>query len=182
MLRATQPQGAEEACLWDFAWNQVAFGIQAELDCAEKELMEDAKSKAQGSSKGYQMGKGRANRSSPFIYSCNFNPYPIPMSIDIVKSVRYSWGEYCEKAGKPDLNPAITVRELTVELQPRLQRRRLLPRVQHQQQERAFLRPQPPALPRPKAVDAVDSVFTQFHTLHIRSHFVFPGLHSFAPH
>ena len=79
--------------------------------------------KRKGSSKGYQMGKGRMHWSSPFMYSCNFNPCPIPMSIDIVESVCYSWDEYCEKARKPDLNAAITVRELTVELQPRLQRR-----------------------------------------------------------
>ena len=102
-FRATPPEGAEEPNLWDYAWNQVAFGIQAELDRAEKELMEGAKSKTQGSSKGLQLGKGRVHWSSPFIYSCSFNPYPIAMTIDIVESVCYSWDEFCDKAGKPQL-------------------------------------------------------------------------------
>ena len=65
--------------------------------------MEGAKSKTQGSSKGLQLGKGRVHWSSPFIYSCSFNPYPIAMTIDIVESVCYSWDEFCDKAGKPQL-------------------------------------------------------------------------------
>ena len=65
--------------------------------------MEEAKAKVQGSAKGLQMGKGRVHWSSPFIYSCSFNPYPIPMTIEIVEGISYSWDEFCDKSGKPEL-------------------------------------------------------------------------------
>ena len=103
MFKANPPPGAEEANLWDFCWNSIAFGIQSQMDMAEKEVLEEAKAKSQGTNKGYQLGMGKVHWSSPFIYSCQFNPYPISLQIQIVDEVSYSWDEYCDKMGKPDL-------------------------------------------------------------------------------
>ena len=58
---------------------------------------------SKGSSKGYSMGKGKVHWSSPFIYSSSWNPYPIPMVLEIVEAIGYSWDEYCDKLSKADL-------------------------------------------------------------------------------
>ena len=97
LLRATPPTGLEESTLWEYCWNTVAFGVQAELDKAEKALMDEAMIKSKGSSKGYSMGKGKVHWSSPFIYSSSWNPYPIPMVLEVVEAISYSWDEYCDK-------------------------------------------------------------------------------------
>ena len=102
IIRSKPPDGVEEATLFDYCWNYVAFGIQAQMDAAEKQIFQEATQKAQGSSKGLQLGKGRVHWSSPFIYSCNFNPFPIPMQMEVVEEVSYSWDEYCDKCSHPE--------------------------------------------------------------------------------
>ena len=102
IVKAKPPEDAEEATLWDFSWNSVAFGIQAELDKAEKAIMQEAQAKAKGSSKGWSIGKGKTHWSNCFIYSSEYNPFPIPMSLEVVESVSYSWDEYCDKTNTTD--------------------------------------------------------------------------------
>ena len=102
IIRSKPPDGVEETTLFDYCWNYVAFGIQAQMDAAEKQIFQEATQKAQGSSKGLQLGKGRVHWSSPFIYSCNFNPFPIPMQMEVVEEVSYSWDEYCDKCSHPE--------------------------------------------------------------------------------
>ena len=102
ICKSKPPTNSEDSTLWNHAWNEVAFGIQQEMDSAEKALFEKATLEAKGTSKGVKLGKGRQHWSSPFIYSSNFNPYPIHLTIEIVDAVSYSWDEYCDKCNVAD--------------------------------------------------------------------------------
>ena len=96
-LESKPPQGAEESTLWDHAWNKIAFGVQLELDRAEKEIFNQAHAAAKGGSKGISLGKSSRHYSSPLIYSSEYNPFPTSMTVIPVDEVFFSWDEYCDK-------------------------------------------------------------------------------------
>ena len=97
ILTSKPPADAEESSLWDFCWNSTAFGVQHELDEAEKLLFSKARSEAKGGQKGMKLGKGKLHWSSPFVYSSASDPFPIPLQIKVVEAVAYSWDEYADK-------------------------------------------------------------------------------------
>ncbi|CAE7586835.1 unnamed protein product [Symbiodinium microadriaticum] len=79
MMRSTPPPSSTESSLRNYCWNSIVFGIQHELDVAEKQALATAQLEATGRTKGYRLGKGKQHWSSPFIYSSNTNPYPITL-------------------------------------------------------------------------------------------------------
>ena len=99
MMRSTPPPSSTETSLWNHCWNSIVFGIQHELDVAEKQALATAQLEASGRTKGYRLGKGKQRWSSPFIYSSNTNPYPITLQVAEVTEIYYSWDEYCDKFG-----------------------------------------------------------------------------------
>ena len=99
MMRSTPPPSSTESSLWNHCWNSIVFGIQHELDVAEKQALATAQLEATGRTKGYRLGKGKQHWSSPFIYSSNTNPYPITLQVAEVTEIYYSWDEYCDKFG-----------------------------------------------------------------------------------
>ena len=104
LFKATPPTGSEEPTLCECCWNTVAFGVQAELDKAEKALMDEAIAKSKNSSKGYSMGG-----QSPLVVALHLleqlEPLPIPMVLEVVEAISYSLDEYCDsdKFSKADL-------------------------------------------------------------------------------
>ena len=100
LMSAKPPHGDEEN-LWAHCWNQLTFGVQHELDVAEKQVFTQAALGAKGSSKGISLGKSQRHWSAPFIYNSAMNPFPIPMTISKVDAVSYCWDEYCDKVAAP---------------------------------------------------------------------------------
>ncbi|CAE7324102.1 unnamed protein product [Symbiodinium sp. CCMP2592] len=102
MLKATPPFGAEENTLWDHIWNKTVFGVQNEIDAVESQIFKQAQASAKGGGKGLHLGKGKALWSSPFIHSSTaFIPFPVPLAVNEVSAVAYSWDEYCDKLRDP---------------------------------------------------------------------------------
>ena len=102
VLQTTPPDWlmTDEATLWNYAWNHVVFGIQDELDVAEKQLFKDAFQVAKGNGKGTRVGKGARHWTAPAVYCSDHSPYPLELSVTRVDQVAYVWGEYCDKFGE----------------------------------------------------------------------------------
>ena len=98
-LQATPPEWtmSDESTLWNYAWNHVVFGVQHELDVAERQIFKDAVQTAKGSGKGIKLGKGARHWTAPAIYSSEAAPYPLELSVTRVDHIAYVWDEYCDK-------------------------------------------------------------------------------------
>ena len=94
----------EEPTLWEWAWNHVSFGVQHEMDLAEKALFREKAKSAKGDGKGISLGKGARHYSAPLVYSSDMDPYPIPLCIRKVPdaSIAYVWDDYCDKLKEGD--------------------------------------------------------------------------------
>ena len=103
-LETTPPADwkVEEPTLWAWAWNTVVFGVQHEIDMAEKKLFAEKAKVSKGDGKGLGLGKGRRHYSAPLIYSSEMNPYPIPLTVSKVPSVAFVWDELCDKLSVPE--------------------------------------------------------------------------------
>ena len=86
-----------EDTLWENCWSEVAYGIQLEMDKADKELFEKALKESKRSGKGVQLGKSARHWSTPLIHSSDSNPFPIPMYVMPVEEIAFSWDELCDK-------------------------------------------------------------------------------------
>ena len=64
-MQATPPAGATEATCWEHSWNTVAFGLQREIDLAEKGNFTEAR-RVGHFSKGDPYRKGPAPLDGPF--------------------------------------------------------------------------------------------------------------------
>ena len=64
-----------EDTLWENCWSEVAYGIQLEMDKADKELFEKALKESKGSGKGVPLGKSARHWSTPLIHSSD-SPSP----------------------------------------------------------------------------------------------------------
>ncbi|CAE7225743.1 unnamed protein product [Symbiodinium natans] len=75
LLQTTPPDHlmADESSIWDHAWNAVVFGVQHEMDVAERDLYRQAAQAAKGTGKGMK-----------------------------VEAVAYVWDEYCDKFSMAD--------------------------------------------------------------------------------
>ncbi|CAE7422961.1 Kidins220 [Symbiodinium sp. CCMP2592] len=96
------PPPALEDTLWEHCWSEVAYGIQLEMDKADKEIFERALRESKGSGKGVQLGKSSRHWSTPLIHSSDSNPFPIPMYVMPVDDIAFSWDELCDKQNQPD--------------------------------------------------------------------------------
>ena len=71
---ATPLVGATEHSMWAYMWNQVVFGIQHEMDLADKANLDAAIQQSKGGGKGASIGKGSRHWTAPFVYSSSSNP------------------------------------------------------------------------------------------------------------
>ena len=71
LLKTTPPSWAmaDEETTWEHAWNKVVFGVQHELDVAERELYSTAQAVAKGSGKGMKLGRPPRHWTAPTIFS-----------------------------------------------------------------------------------------------------------------
>ena len=90
----------DEATLWNYAWNHVVFGVQHELDVAEKQLFKEAVRVAKGNGKGTRVGKGARHWTAPAVYCSDHSPYPLELSVTRVDQIAYVWDECCDKFGE----------------------------------------------------------------------------------
>ncbi|CAE7246061.1 unnamed protein product [Symbiodinium natans] len=90
----------EEDTIWSYSWNKIVFGVQQEMDAAERDHFANAKAAAKGTGKGMLAGKGSRHWTAPMIYSASSMPYPIDLEIRLVSQVAYVWDEYCDKFGE----------------------------------------------------------------------------------
>ena len=90
----------EEATIWSYCWNKIDFGVQQEIDAAERDDFANARAAAKGTGKGMLAGKGSRHCTAPMIYSASSMPYPIDLDIRLVSQVAYVWDEYCDKFGE----------------------------------------------------------------------------------
>ena len=95
--QATPLAGATEATCWEHSWNTVAFGLQHEIDLAEKGNFTGARRESAVSGKGIRTGKDQRHWTAPFIYSSSSEPYPLELSVRTVQAVAFCWGEYASK-------------------------------------------------------------------------------------
>ena len=117
LLESKPPQGAEESTLWDHAWNKIAFGVQLEMDRAEKEIFNQAHAAAKGGSKGISSGKSSMHYSTPLIYSSEYNPFPISMTVIPVDEVSLAGMSTVIRPTQPSQRQAVTL-----QLPPRVNR------------------------------------------------------------
>ena len=101
IIQSKPPAPALEDTLWENCWSEVAYGIQLEMDKADKELFEKALKESKGSGKGVQLGKSARHWSAPLIHSSDSNPFPIPMYVMPVEEIAFSWDELCDKQNQP---------------------------------------------------------------------------------
>ncbi|OLQ08497.1 hypothetical protein AK812_SmicGene7976 [Symbiodinium microadriaticum] len=94
---ATPPAGSEEPNMWAYMWNKVVFGVQAELDAADKASFDQAVRLSKVTGRGANLGKTSRHWTQGFVYSSNLNPYPIELETLKVTQVAYCWDEYCDK-------------------------------------------------------------------------------------
>ncbi|CAE7830803.1 rnhA [Symbiodinium sp. CCMP2592] len=94
---ATPPIGSEEKDMWSYMWNKVVFGVQSELDAADKASFERAARLATVSGRGTNIGKPSRHWTQGFVYSSSLNPYPIELTTVRVSQVAFCWDEYCDK-------------------------------------------------------------------------------------
>ena len=90
----------EEDTIWSYSWNKIVFGVQQEMDAAERDHFANAKAAAKGTGKGMLAGRGSRHWTAPMIYSASSMPYPIDLEIRLVSQVAYVWDEYCDKFGE----------------------------------------------------------------------------------
>ena len=83
--------------MWAYMWNKVVFGVQAELDAADKASFEQAVRLSKVTGRGANLGKTSRHWTQGFVYSSNLNPYPIELETLKVSKVAYCWDEYCDK-------------------------------------------------------------------------------------
>ena len=102
IIQSKPPPPALEETMWEHHWSEVAYGIQMEMDKAEKALFDKASREAKGTGKGVQMGKSSRHWSTPLIYSSDSNPFPVPMYVMPVDEIAFSWDELCDKMSQPD--------------------------------------------------------------------------------
>ncbi|OLQ01223.1 Ribonuclease H [Symbiodinium microadriaticum] len=102
IIQSKPPPPALEETMWEHHWSEVAYGIQMEMDKAEKALFDKASREAKGTGKGVQMGKSSRHWSTPLIYSSDSNPFPVPMYVMPVDVIAFSWDELCDKMSQPD--------------------------------------------------------------------------------
>ena len=93
---APPPAGAEESNMWEYSWNKVVWGVQLELDKADKKAY-DASIQLAQQGQGVRYGKPTKHWSHPFVYSSETNPYPIEIHVTKVDKVAYCWDEYADK-------------------------------------------------------------------------------------
>ena len=102
LLKTTPPSWAmaDEETTWEHAWNKVVFGVQHELDVAEREMYSTAQAVAKGSGKGMKLGRPPRHWTAPTIFSSEHAPFPIELKVNRVEALAYVWDEYCDKHGQ----------------------------------------------------------------------------------
>ena len=101
-LLTTPPPGALEENCWEHHWSKIVYGIQHEIDQADKDQFQHAQELSKGTGKGVLLGKGKRHWSASAVYSSADNPYPIDIAVKEVSSVVYVWDEYCDKFAMAD--------------------------------------------------------------------------------
>ena len=86
---ATPPAGAEEPNMWAYSWNKVVFGVQSEMDAADKSQMDAALQLSQPGGPGARVGKSSRHWTQSFVYSSAQNPYPLEIDVVKVSQVAY---------------------------------------------------------------------------------------------
>ena len=94
---ATPPVGSAETCMWNYSWNKVVFGVQSEIDAADKAATEAAMKAAYASGHSARVGKPNRHWTQGFVYSSETNPYPVEIDVVKVPQVAYCWDEYCDR-------------------------------------------------------------------------------------
>ena len=104
LLQTTPPDHlmADESSIWDHAWNAVVFGVQHEMDVAERDLYRQAAQAAKGTGKGMKVGRPPRHWTAPAIFSSELAPFPLPLAVNKVEAVAYVWDEYCDKFSMAD--------------------------------------------------------------------------------
>ena len=94
---ATPPAGAEEPNMWAYSWNKVVFGVQSELDAADRSQMSAAVQLSHSGGPGAKYGQSTKRWTNNFVYSSAQNPYPLEINVVKVSQVAYCWDEYADK-------------------------------------------------------------------------------------
>ena len=99
LLKTTPPSWAmaDEDSVWDYCWNATVFGVQHELDVAERELFHSALAVSKGDGRGLKLGRPPRHWSAPAIYSSEHAPFPLDLNVKRVDTVAFVWDEYCDK-------------------------------------------------------------------------------------
>ena len=101
-MKATPPIGATEPNCWEHFWCRIVYGIQHEIDLADKDQFQKAMTSSQATGKGLLVGKGKRHWSSSAVYSSVDNPYPLDIAVKEVSPISFVWDEYCDKFGMSD--------------------------------------------------------------------------------
>ena len=83
--------------LWSQMWNKIQWGNQYELDQAESAAMAKARSDANLTGKGLNVGGGKRHWSSTAVHVNYYEPYPFHLDFVVVDKVFFSWDEMCDK-------------------------------------------------------------------------------------
>ena len=94
---ATPPEGSAETCMWNYNCNKVVFGVQSEIDAADKAATEAAMKAAYSSGQSARLGKTNRRWTQGFVYSSGSNPHPVEIDVVKVPQVAYCWDEYCDR-------------------------------------------------------------------------------------
>ena len=102
-LLSKPPAGALEEDCWEHHWTRVVYGIQHEIDLADKDQFNKAMVLSKGTGRGVPVGKGKRHWSSAAVYSSSDNPYPLQVHVQDTAEICYVWDEYCDKFQKHEL-------------------------------------------------------------------------------
>ena len=83
--------------MWNYSWNKVVSGVQAEIDAADKAATEAAMKAAYATGQSARVGKPNRHWTQGFVYSSGSNPYPVEIDVVKVPQVAYCWDEYCDR-------------------------------------------------------------------------------------
>ena len=92
-MLATPPLGETEPNCREQFWSRIVYGIQHEIDLADKDQFQKAQSHAKSTGKGVLVGKGKRHWSSSAVYSSVDNPYPINIAVKEVFPISFVWDE-----------------------------------------------------------------------------------------
>ena len=101
-MKATPPIGATEPNCWEHFRCRIVYGIQHEIDLADKDQFQKAMTSSQATGKGLLVGKGKRHWSSSAVYSSVDNPYPLDIAVKEVPPISFVRDERCDKFGMSD--------------------------------------------------------------------------------